>query len=220
MDFKNITLSDIPSWPKARKLLALAIVNGLLLLCSFLIIILPQYSALSSRKKQEIDLKQQLIMLIAQTSVEQREEAQLQALKKMIDEHNNHLAKPENLDNVMDDLNIAVTKNGLDLLDLKPESSQKEDYYTHVPITLKAQGDFFNIAQFLDQIAHMRYYLYISELQIKLPGSTSANLKEQQSNTDSNNLLLDLTIDMYSFTPPTPEELAQSAAKKSKGAKK
>lgn len=218
MNFKEITFNDIPSWPKARKLLALVIINGILLLLSFLLIILPQYSVLSSRKKQEIDLKQQLIMLVAQTSVEQKEELQLQALKKMITEHNNHLVKSENLGSVLDDLNTAVSKNELDLLNLKPQPSQKEGYYTRVPIALKAQGDFFHIAEFLSQIAHMGYYLYPSELQI-ISSVPTSNLKGQQSNVDSNSLSLELTVDMYSFTPPSPAELA-NAAKKSKGGKK
>lgn len=169
VDFKNIDWRNLDLWPQSLKNTAIAAAGSITFLLVFLLFNLSQYSALHTAHQQETTLKQSLQVEIPHQLLITAQRQQLQQLTHLITQYQHYLLQPEQLGTLLDDITHAAADNQLDLELLKPNAPLKTDFYTTVPIEVALNGDYQQIGLFLNQLAHLPYFVYPRDLELTLP---------------------------------------------------
>lgn len=77
---------------------------------------------------------------------------------------------------LLDQVSSKAKEAGLDVLLFKPEEEQKKDFYAEVPVSLEVQGDFYQLASFFDEVAHLERIVNLTKFKI----ATDTKLKDFQ----------------------------------------
>lgn len=198
INFNNLKLRDIINLPKKAKLIIVLCIGMVAFLLIFIIFNMPQISKLSSAKRQEQELKMQLVGLFPQSVAINQQQKQIQELEVKIQEQNGMLPKPEEMRGILDKLTKMTAENQLNLVLLKPQANRQEDYYVAIPIAMEIEGSYSQLTKFITQLSTSDYVINIQSAEIKLPEVE----KDKQSNGA---LIMSLVVEVYYYSPrPEP----------------
>lgn len=197
--FKDVDFRNSDSWEQpVKNTMILAAFFGAFLIF-FLLFNVGEYDALTTSQQQEITLKQALLQKIPKVMLLTAQKKQLSQLNTLIKQYSQALPQAEQLGTLLDDLNLAATNNGLDLLLLKPQKMVLTDFYAKVPVEVALRGSYQQFGQFFNQLARLPYYCYPREVTLQLPDSS----KDPGHIAMPGVLALQMTIDMYHPIPKT-----------------
>lgn len=198
LELKALDWRNIPSWPRRIRSTVLVMIAVVAWLLSFLLIDLGQYTSLSAARQTENELKQNLATAIPSIVTQKQEKLQLLQIQRLIQQQNRGLANLDQLGTVLDDITQATTDNRLDLVLLKPNPAVPVEPYMKIPIEVTVNGDYVALARFLNQLAHLPYYLYPSQFKLS-PQDSSKTTAASKFATGALNL--QMFVDMYTMAP-------------------
>lgn len=207
-EIKALNWRAVDTWPMHIRKIAILVVGFVAWLLLFVLFNLHQYSALSTAKQMEDTLKQNLANQIPLVLTQKKEQLQLAQIKQMIQQKSDQLADAAQLSVALDEITKAATDNQSNLLLLKPNDAVKDDIYMKIPIDIDLAGTYANIASFLNQLAHLPYYLYYSSMALAPPDHSKKNTTETLA---PDALRLQMTIDLY-YLAPTPTSSGANGA--------
>lgn len=198
-ELKQTDWRNFFTWSPRVKCSVILMCSGLAWLLSFLWLILSQYSDLSTASAKETELKQTLAITIPSIVTQQIEKNQLEQIEQLIQQQNRQLPHFDQLGPILDDITQASANNRLNLVLLKPNAIVNIAPYNAVPIEVEINGNYATLTTFLNQLAHLPYELYPSQVTLAPPNSDKVN--ETESLTPET-LHLKMVLDMY-YVPPT-----------------
>jgi type IV pilus assembly protein PilO len=200
-DFKSLNWQEVGSWPKKVKLTFVAGCALVSFIVFFLLGNIAQYSSLSDAEGKEQALKQSLTAEVPKAVLQMQQTQQLNKLSLSIKKYHQSLPKPEQLSNVLENLTKIAANNQLNLVLLKPEAVQQDDFYAKIPIQVELVGDYFQLDNFFKDIAQLDYYIYFNKLAITLVNGKSDSLKVEDKQLPLDALRAKMTAELYYFSP-------------------
>jgi type IV pilus assembly protein PilO len=79
------------------------------------------------------------------------------------------LPDDKKLDELLQGFQDRATKAGLEILTIEPQGQQSEGFYARVPIPMSVQGNYHEIATFLDAIGRLRRIVNVSNISLESP---------------------------------------------------
>jgi type IV pilus assembly protein PilO len=79
------------------------------------------------------------------------------------------LPNDKRIDELLQSFQDRATKAGLEILTIEPQGQQSEGFYARVPIPMAVQGNYHEIATFLDSIGRLRRIVNVSNLSLDSP---------------------------------------------------
>lgn len=198
-ELKHTDWRNFFTWSRRVKHCVIVICGVLTWLLSFLFLNLSQYSSLSTAQAKETELKQTLATTIPTIITLQQEKNQLDQIEKLIAQQNRKLPLFDQLGPILDGITQASADNRVDLALLKPNAIVNVAPYETVPIEVEVNGNYETLTRFLNQLAHLPYELYPSQVTLAPPDSSKKNETETLT---ADTLHLKMIIDMY-YVPPT-----------------
>lgn len=199
-DLKNLDFNDIANWPRKIKIWSVIIIAVLSFAIVFFLFCKPKINQININEQQEADLKMQLTVIVPQALQIAEDKKQLKIFEQLVLMHNHELPQAKDLADILQSISKLASFNQVDLLLLKPQANVQEDFYIKIPIQIKVSGTYVQLTQFINQIAKMNTDLMLEKVNIA-PISSSNSTTTDQANTPSNQLNMDITADLYYFSP-------------------
>ena len=117
------------------------------------------------------------------------------------------LPEKEEIPSLLTSISDSGRESGLEFLLFKPKNETKKDFYAEIPVAIKVNGDFHNVAIFFDRVARLSRVVNIRDISMKpVKGNDS--------------LVTSCTAVTYKFIESAPPSKKKSSKKKKKKSKK
>lgn len=105
------------------------------------------------------------------------------------------LPKEEEIPALIDSVYSDISASGLEPIVFAPKAQVNRDIYAEIPIEMKVQGSYFELANFFDRISRLPRIVNVRNLDLK-----------RSKNADARNILLDADFNTVTFRllPPKP----------------
>jgi len=167
-------IAKAPTGAKIAVVAAVAIATSAL---NYFVIGLPTFSAPISEMEARIQkaeiaqkkLDQDYIekQAIANNLNQFRREKEL--LEQRLQEALAELPNDKKLDELLQLFQDRATKAGLDILTIEPQAQVNEGFYARIPIPMSVQGNYHEVATFLDALGRLRRIVNVSGLSFDSP---------------------------------------------------
>ena len=173
IDFNNLDVNNIGSWPGVVKALLLIILFGLVLGVGYYWSITDKQKQLEVSEAQELDLRKEYEDKAAQA-------ANLEALRQQKLEMEaafgallRQLPSDTEVPGLIEDITRTALDNELTIesIDLQPEA--KTEYYIELPINIVVEGGYHKIGSFVSGVANLSRIVTLHDFRIK---PTKSNL--------------------------------------------
>jgi type IV pilus assembly protein PilO len=77
------------------------------------------------------------------------------------------LPEKEEIPSLLTSISDSGKESGLEFLLFKPKREVKKEFYAEIPVAMKVNGDFHNIAKFFDQVARLSRVVNIRNISMK-----------------------------------------------------
>src|SRR5919204_4036209 len=99
-----------------------------------------------------------------------------QLLEQKLAEALSELPDDKRIDELLQAFQDRATKAGLEIQTIEPQPQQSEGFYARVPIPMAVQGNFHEIATFLDSLGRLRRIVNVSNLSLDQPKDVNGKL--------------------------------------------
>lgn len=127
-----------------------------------------------SQKAQQAQLELTLAekQAIAQNLNEKRLE--MDRLEQRLAEALTELPEKKDIDELLAQLNDVGRKSGLEIAAVEPGNESSAGFYNKIPIKMTVQGNYHEIAMFMQEVANLRRIVNVSNIKLSITGSASA----------------------------------------------
>ncbi len=92
-----------------------------------------------------------------------------EALEQRLQEALSELPEDKKIDELLQLFQDRATKAGLEILTIEPQAQAVEGFYARIPIPMTVQGNYHEIATFLDAVGRLRRIVNVSNLTFDTP---------------------------------------------------
>jgi Tfp pilus assembly protein PilO len=195
MDLNFNSFDDIPI---PLRVAFIGVICALLFYFAYMFDFSYTLRVINANKNQENDLKTNLQVVINQRNDLQANISDYQQLFATLVEWQGQLIKPEQLPDLLNEMLKIGTADSLQFDLFNPGEKIKEDLYYKVPIKIVAEGSYNQIADFISQIANLKWLIAVDDFIIvakrRLNPEAKANPGEEIGN---NNLVSEINVEAY-----------------------
>ena len=162
---------------------------------------LPKFTQTHQLKKEIDDLERKLVIATRKArqlpryrEMKAKREADLIRAKKA-------LPNKKEIPDLLTGISRAGKDAGLEFLLFQPKAEVKKDFYAEIPVSIKVNGTYHNIAIFFDKVARL----------FRVVNITNINMK---GNSGTRKLDTSCTAITYRFLEPKPETKVKKKGKK------
>ena len=169
-DLKNIDVNNPSSWPIPVKISGILLVCIVILFAGYWFLIqgeLDEYSAAQNKEQglRETYLNKKSLAVNLPAYREQMEEMQ-QTFGSLLRQLPNTTEVPD----LLVDITQAGLGRGLEFELFSPEKEQPKDFYAELPISIKVQGTYHELAQFVSDVAALPRIVTFGDITIVAHG--------------------------------------------------
>jgi type IV pilus assembly protein PilO len=128
---------------------------------------LDQRIEAAAREKRKLDQDYIEKQAIANNLNQFRREKEL--LEQRLQEALSELPDDKKLDELLQLFQDRASKAGLDILTIEPQAQASEGFYARIPIPMSVQGNYHEIATFLDAVGRLRRIVNVNNLSFDQP---------------------------------------------------
>ncbi len=130
--------------------------------------------AAAEREQKKLDQDYIEKQAIANNLNQFRREKEL--LEQRLQEALSELPDDKKLDEILQLFQDRAMKAGLDILTIEPQAQVSEGFYARIPIPMTVQGNYHEIATFLDSVGRLRRIVNVSNLAFDQPKDQSGKV--------------------------------------------
>jgi type IV pilus assembly protein PilO len=189
------------------------LVGLLVVICGLFVwtLILPQQEQLTSLASENAKIQQKLDADRRVAANLPLYKAEFEKMQKKLDLALTELPNGKEIPTLLTNISSNAKSNGLEVLTFKPGGEVSKGFYAEVPVSLKIEGSFHQLASFFYSVGTLSRIVNINNVKINLKRSTD---KEQ---TGATQLSVDCLATTFRFLQ---EAEVKAAAAKAGGAKK
>jgi type IV pilus assembly protein PilO len=92
-------------------------------------------------------------------------------LEQRLQEALAELPEDEKIDEILALFQDRATKAGVDILTIEPQARKSEGFYARIPIPMSVQGNYHELATFLDAVGRLKRIVNVTDLSLDQPKS-------------------------------------------------
>jgi len=180
LDFNEINLDNIGSWPMAVKVIAWVFVFVALVIAGYFYNIADMRDQLAQVERKEGDLKKEF-------EDKAFKAANLDALRKQMAEMEqsfgalvSQLPTDTEVPGLLEDITNKGVESGLEIKSIKLQPEQSKEFYIELPINIEVTGSYHDFGTFVSGIAALPRIVTLHDFKItsdaKAPGSLSMSI--------------------------------------------
>jgi len=171
-ELSNLDINDIGSWTRRVKLVMAGLLCVVILVLGYYLVIKDQIKSLESVQRQEPQLKE--------TYLEKKALAiNLDAYKEQMVEAEEtfgvllkQLPNESEIPDLLIDMTQVGLSRGLQFEQIKPGNTIEKDFYAEKLVDIKANGEYFQIANFISDIAALPRIINVDNFKLTRIGET------------------------------------------------
>jgi type IV pilus assembly protein PilO len=168
-DLKNINLNDIGSWPLPVKLGAIAVVCVALLVVGYFVFIQGELDIYADAKTKEESLRQTYLSKKALALNLPAYKQQMEEMQQTFGTLVRQLPNTTEIPDLLVDITQAGLGRGLEFVLFKPENEIPKEFYAEKPISIKVNGTYHELAQFVSDVAALPRIVTFGDITIETP---------------------------------------------------
>jgi type IV pilus assembly protein PilO len=174
LDFNELSLDNIGSWPLAVKVMAWVLAFIVLVVFGYVYSISDLRDQLSQVEVKELDLKKEF-------ETKAFKAANLEALRKQMTEMEesfgalvSQLPSDTEVPGLLEDVTNKGVESGLEIKSIKLQPEQQKEFYVELPINIEVTGSYHDFGTFVSGIAGLPRIVTLHDFKIgsdpKTPG--------------------------------------------------
>lgn len=168
-DLRNINVNDIGSWPLPVKLGAIAVVCVLLLVMGYFVFIQGELDIWNDAKAKEEKLRETYLSKKALALNLPAYKQQMEEMQQTFGTLVRQLPNTTEIPDLLVDITQAGLGRGLEFVLFKPENEIPKEFYAEKPISIKVNGTYHELAQFVSDVAALPRIVTFGDIAIEAP---------------------------------------------------
>ncbi len=176
IDFNNLDLSNIGSWPGVVKGLLMAVVLALVIGGGYTFYLTDKQKALEAAQAKEEGLRKDYEDKSFRAANLEQYRAQKAEMEETFGTLLRQLPSDTEVPGLVEDITRAALDNELTIesIDLQPE--RQTEFYVELPIDISVEGDYHKIGAFVSAVANLSRIVTLHDFDVK-PQKSATNLK-------------------------------------------
>lgn len=167
VDFSELDLNNIGSWPAAVRALACLIVLVAVLALGYFMHLTNLQDTLDSSKQEENDLKVQFTSKVKQAANLEEYKEQMKLMEASFEALLRQLPSDTEVPGLLEDITSAGLNSGLEFEEIKLLPEVIQQFYIELPIQVKVFGSYHDLATFVSAVAGMPRIVTLHDFSIK-----------------------------------------------------
>jgi type IV pilus assembly protein PilO len=174
--FRNLNTRDVSTWPIVPRIATVLAIVIVVMVAGYYLYWSDKLEELQQGQEEEVKLKEQF-------RDKQQQAVNLEPLKKQKELAQQYVARLEKqlpsrseMDALLSDINQAGIGRGLQFELFRPGSVTVRDYYAELPINVRLNGTYHDIASFTSDIASLPRIVTLNNISITMPANASTPL--------------------------------------------
>lgn len=188
VDFAELDLNNIGSWPAAVRVLACLIVLVAVLALGYFMHLTDLQDVLERHQAEEVTLKEQFAQKVRQAANLEEYKAQMKLMEASFEALLRQLPSDTEVPGLLEDITSAGLNSGLEFEEIKLLPEKTQPYYIELPIQVKVFGSYHDLATFVSAVAGMPRIVTLHDFSIR--PVTAGN---------SSRLALDILVKTYRY---------------------
>ncbi|WP_424193234.1 type 4a pilus biogenesis protein PilO [Ampullimonas aquatilis] len=164
--FKGLNTEDPGTWPILPKIVSFLFVIALVIGLAWYLYVSDQLTQLDNSKQQELALRDEYKSKLQQAVNLEELKKQKEQVAQYVTLLEKQLPSKAEMDALLSDINQAGLGRGLQFELFKPGQVNLRDYYAELPINIKINGNYHDIASFTSDIAHLPRIVTLNNMNI------------------------------------------------------
>jgi type IV pilus assembly protein PilO len=93
----------------------------------------------------------------------------MDVLQQKLDEALTELPDSQDIDDLLAQLNDVGKKSGLEISSVEPGGEQPSGFFAKIPVKMSVNGNYHEIAMFLQEVSHLRRIVNVNNIQLSSP---------------------------------------------------
>ncbi len=167
VDFNELSLDNIGSWPFAVKLITWILVLVLCICGGIYYRVLPLTEQLESDVQKEFQLKQEFERKAFKASNLKALRAQMAEMEETFGALLSQLPTDTEVPGLLEDITDKAVAHGLEISEIKLQPEATREFYIELPISVKVKGSYHDLAGFVSGIAGLPRIVTLHDFSIK-----------------------------------------------------
>ncbi|NLZ79218.1 MAG: type 4a pilus biogenesis protein PilO [Gammaproteobacteria bacterium] len=188
IDFAELDLNNIGSWPAAVRALACVLAFIAVLALGYFMHLTDLQEMLERQKSEEASLKQQFTAKVSQAANLEKYTQQMQLMEASFEALLRQLPSDTEVPGLLEDITSAGLNSGLEFEEIKLLAEVTQPFYIELPIKIKVFGSYHDLATFVSAVAGMPRIVTLHDFSIR-PVNAMNNSK----------LVMDILVKTYRY---------------------
>ncbi len=167
IDFAELDLNNIGSWPAAVRALACIILFVAVLALGYFMHLTDLQESLERNKQQEVTLKEEFTLKVRQAANLEEYKEQMQLMEASFEALLRQLPSDTEVPGLLEDITSAGLNSGLEFEEIKLLPELTQPFYIELPIQVKVFGTYHDLATFVSAVASMPRIVTLHDFSIK-----------------------------------------------------
>ncbi len=167
VDFSELDLNNMGSWPSAVKGLACLILLVAVLALGYFMHLTDLQDTLDRNKTEEATLKDQFTSKVRQAANLEEYKAQMKLMEASFEALLRQLPSDTEVPGLLEDITSAGLNSGLEFEEIKLLPEVVQQFYIELPIQIKVFGTYHDLATFVSAVAGMPRIVTLHDFSIK-----------------------------------------------------
>jgi type IV pilus assembly protein PilO len=167
VDFAELDLNNIGSWPAAVRVLACLIVLTAVLALGYFMHLTDLQEALERNQAEEVTLKEQFTVKVRQAANLEEYKEQMKLMEASFEALLRQLPSDTEVPGLLEDITSAGINSGLEFEEIKLLPEITKPFYIELPIQVKVFGSYHDVATFVSAVASMPRIVTLHDFTIK-----------------------------------------------------
>lgn len=167
VDFAELDLNNIGSWPAAVRALACLIVLVVVLALGYFMHLTGLQDSLERTRQEETTLKEQFTVKVRQAANLEEYKEQMQLMEASFEALLRQLPSDTEVPGLLEDITSAGLNSGLEFEEIKLLPEVTQPFYIELPIQVKVLGSYHDLATFVSAVAGMPRIVTLHDFSIK-----------------------------------------------------
>ena len=167
VDFSELDLNNMGSWPSAVKGLACLVLLVAVLALGYFMHLTDLQDTLDRNKSEEATLKDQFTSKVRQAANLEEYKAQMKLMEASFEALLRQLPSDTEVPGLLEDITSAGLNSGLEFEEIKLLPEVVLQFYIELPIQIKVFGTYHDLATFVSAVAGMPRIVTLHDFSIK-----------------------------------------------------
>ena len=167
VDFAELDLNNIGSWPAAVRVLACLIVLIAVLALGYFMHLTDLQEALDRNQAEEVTLKEQFSSKVRQAANLEEYKEQMKLMEASFEALLRQLPSDTEVPGLLEDITSAGLNSGLEFEEIKLLPEITQPFYIELQIQVKVFGSYHDVATFVSAVASMPRIVTLHDFTIK-----------------------------------------------------